>query len=922
MDPRHWQNHHRIQASIVPTPAVPFDAAAANRSIEEQFANIVGKRRDAVAVVDEDVTWTYGEFDALTNRVAHTLLARLGPGPEPVVVIGQHRAAIIAAMFGILKAGKFIVSVDPHYPPTRIATILADLSARLVLADANEVTLAAAVGEAAPDAVRDDVMTDNAADVVARADAEWVDIDVVLASDVSTRTLEIRNQPDDYAYIMFTSGSTGTPKGVIETHRNVLNFVRQRLELSCEGTNERAASVYPHYFSGAASTVYPVLLSGSLLAPFDVAEKGFARLKEWIRDANLNWVEGTPAMWRALLETVEPGETFPHVTRAHAGGDRFSGELMRTFLRTFPNAMLRTGYGASEKKYITYYLNDAVMEVIPSALPAGFPVDDLEIVIVNELGQPLPVGESGEVIIYSDYLSPGYWRRPEVTAAKFGRDEKGAFYRTGDLGKLDEAGCLWLLGRLDGQLKIHGQRVEIAEVEHTFISLPEVEQVVVTPHTSPQGDVELAAYVTLSAGAPLNENDLRRMLRARVAPAMVPRYVTILPSLPLTNNGKPDRKQLPPPQEPTTARYVAPQTPTQQRLAQMVGELLAVEQVGMADNFFDIGGTSLLGARLTLAIQRTFGVEISPRVLVEAPTLAGLAEAIETDTLREPGTGSDRLVVTVAEGTPERLPFYLFLGGGGSLTELMWYAGLLRRLDRAQPVYAFLAQGIDGNDAPFGTVDEMVTTYIDEIRRRQPDGPYLLGGECIGGKLAYAVAQALCAAGDEVALLALLDVALPTHQGHKRLRDAVRQWQRRLLYHWDHVRRLGAVDSAHYVWQRLAHGLRLPRFQTAAMRRHLAARQRYRKILTDYAVATPVDVPAALLLSQESAHQGVPAAWQDLLAQVPSISVVPGDHRSYLADHVDKTARHLDQYLATAQPAQVDAVGEMAASSVLSPVSA
>lgn len=329
--------------------------------------------------------------------------------------------------------------------------------------------------------------------------------------------------------------------------------------------------------------------------------------------------------------------------------------------------------------------------------------------------------------------------------------------------------------------------------------------------------------------------------------------------------------------------------------------LLHGQEIGRDDNFFEVGGQSILAARLLLAVKRRYGVDVSPRHFFAKPSVAGLAQFIEGGTSQLPET--ETLLVEVQPGEQGQLPFFLCLGGGGSDTELLWYGPLLRQLGHKRPIYALLGRGGNGKDAPYATVSEMVDGYLEITRTVQPQGPYVLGGECIGAKLAHLLAQRLEAAGERVARLVLLDPSALTNQARSTWRYLVRHSHRRVLYHLDHVRQLPLGEGAAYVRHRAT--MQLPPLLggNPTVQRAIRARRQYRSQLTRLALVGAVTAPTVMIVSHESNDQGLPAQWAPHLLGPVDTHVVPGDHRSYLGRHVAVTgsalAAHLNQAYGT-----------------------
>jgi thioesterase domain-containing protein/acyl carrier protein len=338
----------------------------------------------------------------------------------------------------------------------------------------------------------------------------------------------------------------------------------------------------------------------------------------------------------------------------------------------------------------------------------------------------------------------------------------------------------------------------------------------------------------------------------------------------------------------------------ERQVAQMVAELLARAQVGRDENFFEVGGHSLLAARLMLRIHRQWGIDLPPRHFFAHPTVAALAVAVEQALDKPNPTDAAPQgihAVPVVEGAAGRLPFFLMAGGGGSTVELLWYRDFIHNLGEDQPVYALLAHGPLGRGAIYASVGEMVVDAIAAVRRIQPHGPYLLGGECIGGKLAYEMARLLEQEGEEVALLLLLDTALPDGPTH-RPAPSVQRWWRRMHYHWTHVQRLGWRAGTSHALELAGRALPPRLYANPHVRDAQAVREAYRRLLTDYAPAERYGRSLVVIFSAET--QSRRQAWQKLAAEVDE-HVVEGTHQTYLSVAVHQTAAKARSYLRRAQ---------------------
>jgi amino acid adenylation domain-containing protein len=466
---------------------------------------------------------TYAELDEWANRIASSILARRGEAQEPVGLPIEQGASSIAAILGALKAGKIYVPLDPSYPHTRLAHMLDWAGAGLVVTDSESAGFAGSL-------------------VDGRSDLLVVDR---LGDAGDGRRLGLRISPDDVAYIFFTSGSTGEPKGVFDSHRNVLHNIRRYTNALAIGSDDRLTLLQSCAFSGSVSSLFGALLNGATTYPFTLAKEGPGRLAELLIRERLTMYHSVPAIFRSF---PTGGGRFPDLRVIRLEGDRASSLDVELYRRHFdPACVLANGLGTTETGLCRQFLIDAGTGVGVGILPVGYPVTDMEVVLLDDDGGEVEAGERGEIAVRSRYLALGYWRRPDLTEAAFLPDPAGGperIYRTGDMGRLRPDGCLAYLARKDFQLKVRGHRVDVAEVESALIAVEGVRDAVVTTRERAGGEAELAAYVVPADAIPLDAGRLRRELAHVLPDHLVPTRFVQLEALPLNGSGKIDRKAL------------------------------------------------------------------------------------------------------------------------------------------------------------------------------------------------------------------------------------------------------------------------------------------------------------------------------------------------------------------------------------------
>ena len=747
-------------------PFEPFAPSEIEQSIPARFAAQARRYPDRLAVKSGLDTWTYAELDRKANRVAGAVVAALGERPEPVGVLLEQGALLVAAILGVLKAGKIYVPLDPAFPEARLAQMLEDAGVRVVVTTADARPMAAA---AAP------------------TGAELIEADAA-DGDGKGQGAEVPIAPSSGAYIYYTSGSTGRPKGVLDSHRNVLHNVLRYTNGLEVTPDDRLTLLQGPGFSGAVSSMFTALLNGAAVLPFDVQRHGVDRIADWLRREAITIYHSVPSLFRCVAAS---GAVFPALRLIRLEGDRASAADLELFQSAFaPPCVLVNGLGATECGIVRQYFVSAGVPAPPGLVPIGYPVRDMDVLVLDESGRELGPGHVGEIAVRSRYLALGYWQRPDLTAAAFTEDPRDPgvrIYRTGDLGRLRVDDCLEHLGRKDAQVKIRGNRVETAEVEAALLAVDTIrEAAVVTRDES--AEPRLVAYVVPGSAGPPNVSELRRRLAGRLPDYMIPSVYVALDALPLTDNRKVDRRALPTPDgrrpvldEPP----VPPRNLLQRELALIWERVLDVRPVGVRDSFFDLGGSSLLAVRMIDDVERALARKLPLSVMLSGATIEHLADAIQED-------AKDLLAPVVPVQPGGRRP-PLFFFHGDYLSGGLFCASLARHLGPDQPFFAVPPSGLDGGAVP-GSYREMARRHLDAIVAVEPAGPYRLGGLCNGGLVAFEVARLLEARGERVELLAAVGAAGP---------DVWRARARRLL--------------------RLAAGLR--RGAAAAIRGELAGRR-------------------------------------------------------------------------------------------------
>jgi amino acid adenylation domain-containing protein len=592
---------------------VEFSNEEVEQSIPERFEKIVKRYPDQLAVKMGDCALTYNELNKAANRIARAIVDSRGSTPEPIVVLLEQGVPAIAAILGVLKAGKFYVPVNPSFPNARIAAIVADSEAKLLLTNQRNLRVA---GESTGTTL------------------QVVDIETI-AADVRNENPGVSRSPEDFAYIVYTSGSAGQPKGVVYNHRGLLHKAQLHTNILHICADDRLTLLHSYSTGGAIHNILGALLNGASLFPFDFRAGGL-QLGQWLSDEAITIYHSGPAIFRQWVDALTGGETFPALRLIRMSGMPITAaDVARYKFHFSSHCLLVHVLGTSEAGTIPHYFMDKESADLEGPIPVGYAVGHAEIFLIDESGRKLLSENAGEIAIKSPYIAQGYWRKPELTKAKFLPDPDGGeerIYLTGDLGRMTSDGCLFHLGRKDFRLKVRGYSIESSEVELALRECTEIKHAVVVTKPDDSGEARLVAYVVPLTQPGPSSSMLREFLNQKLPDYMIPSVFVTLETMPLTPNGKIDRKALPAPPRARPnleAPFVAPRSSLEQELKEIWSEVLGFDDLGIHDNFFDLGGDSLRAAQVVARFRRSLHLEVSLQDLFSAPTLAALADYVE-----------------------------------------------------------------------------------------------------------------------------------------------------------------------------------------------------------------------------------------------------------------------------------------------------
>jgi amino acid adenylation domain-containing protein len=725
--------------------------------IHRLFEAQVENTPDAVALIYEGREITYRRLNALANQFAH-YLQRSGVGPEVLVGICMERSLeMIVGLLGVLKAGGAYVPLDPTYPQERLVFLLQD--ARIALLVTHKRLLLELAGELSKYTER-----------IIGLDANW---EILAQENEENVTSEV--DVHNLAYVIYTSGSRGKPKGVLITHKNLFHSILAHMR--CHEPVTCLLLLVPFVFDVAAGSIFTTLCQGgTLVLPRTKFELEMSYLASLIAQYHVSDLMWTPFPYALLIEQAE-AKALSSLRTITIGGEPLPKRLLERHYELLPQATLFNAYGPTETT-----IWSSVYQCQPQqtgvTVPIGRPMPGTQIYLLDSTMHPVPVGVPGELYIGGDGVARGYLNNSRLTAEKFMLDHfsnrPGAqLYRTGDLACYHPDGNIEFLGRIDQQVKIRGFRIELGEIEAVLEQLTGIRQAVVVAREDTPGDKRLVAYIIADQEQKLSLSSMQKILAEKLPVYMLPAAFVLLDALPLTINGKIDHRALPPADSTNTLRAgtrIAPRTVTEEQLCKTMATLLGLDEVGIDDNFFLLGGHSLLGTKLIAHISEIFAVNLTTRSLLDAPTVRALAHVVEQLVLTKVNTIDDGAgengvarvsVVAVQPGIKSKTPFFFF---HGDPNEGPFYCfKLAQLLGTDQPFYACAPyRFVSGEALP--TFEAMAIAHVEAIRAVQPEGPYLLGGFCNGALVAYEVAHQLLAANQRVDLLFMVDPVPPAHR--------------------------------------------------------------------------------------------------------------------------------------------------------------
>ena len=848
-----------------------------NYCLHKLFEKQVERTPDTIAIVFESEQLTYGELNSRVNQLARYLQS-LGVGPEVLVGICVERSlSMIVGLLGILKAGGAYLPLDPDYPPERLAYIISDSQVK-VLVTTKELT----------------VRLQSLPELVVCLDSDWESI-----SSCSTENPSSPVNPDNLAYIIYTSGSTGKPKGVEICHQSLVNFLRGMAITPGLTEADTILAVTIISFDIAALEIYLPLIVGAkiVLASREVATDGQQLLSK-LELSGATVMQATPATWQMLFTCAWQGSSQLKIL---CGGEALSKQLATQLLGK--GSSVWNLYGPTEATVWSTVCPVSADDLIDSnenvTVSIGTPIANTQIYILDKYLQPVPIGVLGELHIGGAGLARGYLNRPELTKQKFIPNpfspELGSrLYKTGDKARYLCDGKIEFIGRIDNQVKIRGFRIELPEIEAVLTQYPNVGEAVIIVREDTPEDKRIVAYIV--AKAEVKSSQLRSFLRTKLPGYMIPSAFVFLDAIPLTPNGKTNRRALPAPDTAHLSQKagIAPRSTAELKLVQMWSEVLHIPTLGVQDNFFELGGHSLLAVGLMARIEQEFGTHLPLTTLFTEPTIESQASLLSLATETQPFSP-----LVAIQKTGDLPPLFCVHPVGGNV---FCYVKLANSLGNNRPVYGLQSPGLSGNSQPLTNVKDMAACYIKALQGVQPRGPYYLGGWSMGGVVAWEMAQQLQELGEEVALVVLIDSYAPRAMSEREKIDQAivanslaTDWGRlfgtEMLISDHNIEQLKPEEQLQGIFAAAKHqNLLPPEVGIEQMRQLFEVFKTNRIALANYQLQPYLGRVVLFCSSEPEQDRG----WSSLVTDNWETCVIPGDHYGIMGEpHVGILAQKL-----------------------------
>jgi amino acid adenylation domain-containing protein len=829
-----------------------------DKSVNQLFDEVVAQYPDKVALNHRDKELSYAQ---LHQRVIALTALLKEHGVKPGDFVGlccERNFGMVEAQLAIMRAGAAFVPLDHTYPADRLRFLFEDTRLKVLLTEKEL----------------------NAK--LPKHDARVIQLDGERSKAVNAAEHAPLDTPEAAAYIMYTSGSTGKPKGVVVPHRGIVRLVKNQ-NYAPFGPDAVITQMSNVSFDASTFELWGALLNGGRLVLQPQAKPTLAEVTETMERYGVNILFITTGLFNVLVD--EHVDRLKGLKCILTGGEVMSLPHIRKALRVLGPGVLNNIYGPTENTTYSCFHPINSEGDIGKQVPIGKAIHNTFLYVLDEQQKPVPVGAKGELYCGGDGVALGYWERPELTEERFLPDPfrggNAKMYRSGDLVKWLPDGSIEFLGRADDQVKIRGFRIELGEIENAISNYPGVRDRLVMARKDMPGGQQLVAYVVPNDFDPSKDEakqeafiaGLRNHLEEALPKFMLPSFFVALSELPLNPNGKVDKKVLPVPELRSTrmkAEHVSARNAIEKTLSTIWGKALGVEDLGVHDNFFDLGGHSIMGIQMLTQVEQQLSRKLALNSLFQAPTVALFAELIKKD--EKP---LDLLNLAPIQKEGNKLPLFCVHGD-----EANYF--MSRDLGKDQPFWGFFHQGEDGHPLRYTEVEDIAAHFIRELKQVRPEGPYLLCGFSFGGMVAYEMAQQLKRDGDQVLMLALLDTYAPklfgeVMQEEAKFYDPLKKAVMRSMVKWQHDK--GKV---------------------------LAPKLRHFNIIDTYDQATyrydikPYDGPVLMIKAAASPgpdHMG----WKDLVKGELTLASTPGDHYNMIKDpHVKTLSKLIEHGIAQA----------------------
>ncbi|MBX9703372.1 MAG: amino acid adenylation domain-containing protein [Silvanigrellaceae bacterium] len=712
--------------------------------IHQYFEEQVTKTPDLIATIFKRKLITYEELNQKANKLAHYLRSQ-GIKQNNLIGISLDRSLeMVICILGILKSGAAYLPLDPNYPHERISYMLNDSQSSLLIMDEESI-------KKKPHGYNGKIVEINS---------------VLDLKNLPNENPKIVSKPSNLAYVIYTSGTTGKPKGVAIPHRAICNhMVWMQKEYAFQDTDIFLQKTPFSFDASVWEFFMPLLVGGNLVIAPNDAHASPIKMIRLIKENQVSVLQLVPSMLKELISThgFDSCKSLKHI---FCGGEALLPRTINDFFKhNLSDVKLHNLYGPTEATIDAVTLTCTAKDAKTDVSRIGKPIMNTKVYVLDDEMQPVPIGITGELYISGDGLARGYLHNPELTKQKFlsnpfSNNKNNRLYKTGDLVKWQSDGNIEYVGRCDGQVKVRGFRIETNEIESHLEKIPLIHQNIVIPEKNPDGSMSLSAYIVLEKNSQITATDIRSALKKKIPEYMIPARFFVVNKLLITPNGKIDRKNLPIPcrQLSSGSDYVVPNNDIEKSLKNIWCSVLKIENLGIYDDFFELGGNSLSAMKIILLIKDQFSVNLSIRKLFEFPTIYSLAREIDNEkcavTDRASGYNLPENLIVPLKSEGKKTPLFLVHPVGGSV---FWYKLLGKYFDTNRPLYGIQDPGLDKNQLIFENLEEMASAYINSIQDIQPHGPYLLGGASFGSTVAIEMAKQLLDRGEIVTAIISLD---------------------------------------------------------------------------------------------------------------------------------------------------------------------